>query len=258
MDTRGSHIRHLRAAEAQFRLATAARLAVTVGHQPLDLPIQWSHGRHVVSYSEVALSREEADFAAWSLQRSATFLMASAALEAIRATIANPKSHSDPKVASAYQIACLVRNAFAHRPFNPIWRIDPDCRNSRFEVAGVIQLDCTGLDSKPFDWRHYGGPLALLRLSQFVRSDLLGDSEEPEKVIPLPERVYYQQGDLILMKVDDIPADAVRVEVERLPGGRIPPRGDTLSAPQARSNELMEVPLPNTSLHLRVRFPARK
>jgi hypothetical protein len=42
MDDREMHLAHLRAAGGQFRLATAARLAVTMGHQPLDLPIQWS------------------------------------------------------------------------------------------------------------------------------------------------------------------------------------------------------------------------
>lgn len=220
MDTREIHVGYLRAAEAQFRLATAARLAVTMGHQPLDLPIQWTHGRHAVSYGEVALSREEADFAAWNLQRSATFLMASAALEAIRATIEKPKAHSDPKVVSAYQIARTIRNAFAHSPFNPIWRIDRDCRSSCFAIPDVMELDCTDLDCKPFDWRHYGGPLALLRLSQFVRRDLLGDNTVPDKIIPLPERVYYQQGDLILMKVPEIPADAV--PVVPLPDGSIP------------------------------------
>ena len=51
MDTREIHIGNLRAAEAQFRLATAARLAVTMGHQPLDLPIQWTHGNHAVTYA---------------------------------------------------------------------------------------------------------------------------------------------------------------------------------------------------------------
>lgn len=221
MTARDIHIRHLRAAEAQFRLATAARLAVTIGHQPLDLPIQWSHGRHVVSYSEVALSREEADFAAWNLQRSATFLMALTALEAIRGTVPNPKAHSDPLVVSAYQIARMIRNAFAHSPFNPVWRIDADCREQHFQVPGVIEFDTTGLDTTPFDWRHYGGPLALLRLSQFVRRQLLGDNQEPEKVIPLPKRVYYQQGDLILMRVDEIPPGAVPVEGLELPGGHV-------------------------------------
>lgn len=231
MELREIHIRYLRAAEAQFRLATAARLAVTMGHQPLDLPIQWSHGKHSVSYSEIALSQDEADFAAWNLQRSATFLMASAALEAIRDTIAKPKEHSDPRVVNAYQIARMIRNAFAHSPFNPIWSIDEDCQGKRFELEGVIELDCTDLDGKPFDWRHYGGLLALLGLSRFVRYNVLGDSKEREEVISLPERVYYQQGDLILVKVNELPADAKQVEVERLPDGGIPLGGGHLIYP---------------------------
>ncbi len=221
MDEREKHLEYLRAAEGQFRLSTAARLALTVGHQPLDLPIQWSHGRHVVNYSEIALSKEEADFAAWNLQRSATFLMASAALEAIRGTIENPKSNHDARVVNAYQIARMIRNAFSHSPFNPVWNIDQDCRDKRFELPNVIHLDCTGLHGKPFDWRHYGGPLAILMLSKFVRRDLLGDTKEPEQVIPMPQRVYHQQGDLILIKVDEIPADAVLVEAVELPGGGI-------------------------------------
>lgn len=222
MDAREIHARYLRAAEAQFRLATAARLAVTLGHQPLDLPIQWSHGKHQVNYSEIALGQEEADFAAWNLQRSGTFLMASAALEAIKATTQNPKTHADSRIANAYQIARMIRNAFSHSPFNPIWRIDRDCRDRDFEVPGVIRLDCTGLDGKPFDWRDYGGPLAILRLAWFVRKDLLGDINGLEEVVPLPERVYYQQGDLILMKVDEVPAGAVLVQSGdriELPGG---------------------------------------
>lgn len=234
MDARETHLGHLRAAEAQFRLATAVRLAVTMGQQPLDLPIEWSHGKHVVNYTEVAIAREEADFAAWNLQRSATFLMASAALEAIRATIPKPKSHTDPKVADAYQIARTIRNAFAHNPFNPIWRIDADCQTRRFGIADVIELDCTGLDGKLFDWRHYGGPLALLRLSQFVRKDILDDNRETEKIIPLPERVYYQQGDLILQKIDEIPPGAVRVPVEPLPDGSIPLGGGHVLRPVKR------------------------
>lgn len=222
MNAREIHARYLRAAEAQFRLATAARLAVTLGHQPLDLPIPWSHGKHQVNYSEIALGQEEADFAAWNLQRSGTFLMASAALEAIKATIQNPKAHADARIANAYQIARMIRNAFSHSPFDPIWRIDQDCRDRDFEVPSVIRLDCRGLDGKPFDWRDYGGPLAILRLAWFVRKDLLGGSSEPERVIPLPDRVYYQQGDLILTKIEEVPAGAVLVQSDdriELPGG---------------------------------------
>jgi len=221
MDAQETHKRHLRAADGQFRLATATRLAVTVGDQPLDLPVQWSRGKHVVCYSEIALSPDEADFAAWNLQRSATFLMASAILEAIRGTIPNPKSHADDQVVNAYQIARMIRNAFSHSPFNPVWSIDQNCRDRQFEIEGVIRLDCRALDGKPFHWRHYGGPLAILILSRFVRVRVLGDVDDAEKVIPLPQRVYYQQGDLILMKVHEIPADAIRIEEAELPDGAV-------------------------------------
>jgi hypothetical protein len=221
MDDRNMHLAHLRAAEGQFRLATAARLAVTMGHQPLDLPIQWSHGKHLVNYSEIALTKDEADFAAWNLQRSATFLMASAVLEAIRGTIQNPKSDADARVVNAHQVARMIRNAFSHNPFNPVWNIDQDCRDKLFELQTVIRLDCRELHGRAFDWRHYGGPLAILALSNFVRQKILGDDSDPKKIVPMPQRVYYQQGDLILMKVDEIPADATRVESAELPDGGI-------------------------------------
>jgi len=40
-------------------------------------------------------------------------------------------------------------------------------------------------------------------------------------VLPIPMTVVYQQGNLILRKVDEIPRDAVPVSVEPLPDGRI-------------------------------------
>jgi hypothetical protein len=33
-------------AELQFRLASAVRLATSLGTQPIDLPITWTHGNH--------------------------------------------------------------------------------------------------------------------------------------------------------------------------------------------------------------------
>jgi hypothetical protein len=127
--------------------------------------------------------------------------MASAALEAIRTVHPNPKTHGDADIVAAYQISRMVRNAFAHSPFAPIWRIDPDCKNQIFEIPGVIRLDTSGIDGVHFDWRHYGGPLALLSLAEFVRITILADPSPPSQVVPLPSRFYYQQGDLILERL---------------------------------------------------------
>lgn len=86
----------------------------------------------------------------------------------------------------AYQISRLVRNAFAHAPFSPTWSIDPDCR-------------------------HYGRTLALFGLCRFVRTEILKDVNAPRTVVPIPQNLIYQVGDLILRK-EEIPAGAVRVD----------------------------------------------
>jgi hypothetical protein len=212
MATHEEHIQRLLAAELQFRLASAVRLAVTTGRQPLDLPVLWSHGRHFVGYEETALRWDQAGYAAFFVHRSATYLMAAAMKDAFRATVPDPKSSPDERTRSAYQIARLVRNAFAHAPFSPTWSIDPDCRDTIFVIPDLITLDTTGLHGRQFDWRHYGGPLALFRLCQFVRIEILKDRAPGRRVVPSPDRVTYQQGDLILERVEEIPPGAVLLE----------------------------------------------
>lgn len=217
---REKHIGRLFSAELQFRLASAVRLATTRGVQPLDLPIEWTHGEHRARYEELALRQDQADYAADFLHRSATFLMAVAMKDAIRAVVADPKTSPDPSTRAAYQIARLIRNAFAHAPFAPVWSIDPDCQNTVFSVPDIITLDTTRLQGQPFDWRHYGGPLALFRLCQFVRTAILKHSPDPRTVVPLPASRVYQIGDLILTQVNGAPEDAVDVteEVRRSDG----------------------------------------
>jgi hypothetical protein len=193
-----THIDLLLAAELQFRLASAVRLAVATNNQPLDLPLEWSHGKHKISYKEVALREDQADFAAWNMHRSATFLMAVAMKDAIKAIFPDPKNAANSDVQAAYQISRLIRNAFAHNPFNPIWSIDPDCRNRVFEVRDVASFDTTDLQGVAFNWRHYGGPLAMLHLCRYVRFEILKDPKRTRQTITVPKDIYYQQGDLIL------------------------------------------------------------
>jgi hypothetical protein len=216
MDTQSEQIKKLFAAELQFRLASAVRLAVTMNAQPLDLPTEWSHGKHKVQYKEIALRKDQADYAAWHLQNSATFLMAVAIKDAIKVTISDPKNHSDKNVRDAYQIARLIRNAFAHSPFRPVWSIDKDCQNKIFEVEDIIRLDTKNLQGTTFDWRHYGGPLAILKLCQFVRFEILKDSgRKPiNRDIPDPETIYYQQGGLIIKKLNEIEVKNLNIQTE--------------------------------------------
>lgn len=208
MNNYSNQIEQLFAAEIQFRLASAVRLAVTLEKQPLDLPVKWTYGKHTVQYNEVALRKDQATYASTYLHRSATFLMAVAIKDVIKSIIHNPKNHSDANIRNTYQIARLIRNAFTHGPFHPTWSIDPDCQNVIFEVKDIIALNTKGLQGTPFDWRHYGGPLALLKLCQFVRFEILKDtSTRPlDRKIPKPKTVCYQQGDLILEEIKKLPS----------------------------------------------------
>ena len=234
MSDRENQIRQLFTAELQFRLASAVRLAVTGNRQPLDLPIEWTQGRHHIRYEEIALRQDQADYAACFLHRSSTYLMAVVVKDAVRAVVPDPKSSSDSNVRAAYQIARLIRNAFAHAPFSPTWSIDPDCRDQTFAIPDLIELNTAGLHGTAFDWRHYGGPLALLRLCKFVRIEILNDQSPPRKVVPIPSQRIYQQGDLILTTVDHISPQAVPIEMETRPDGGIELGGGHVLYPQER------------------------
>ncbi|MBI4903354.1 MAG: hypothetical protein HY820_06955 [Acidobacteria bacterium] len=183
-------------------------------------------------YGETALRQDQAEYAAHFLQRSATYLLAVAVKDAIRAAVSDPKASAESDVRAAYQIARVIRNAFAHAPLSPIWSIDSDCLNKTFEIADVVRSDTTGLHGKAFDWHDYGGPLALYRLAQFTRIQVLNDGPPPRKVLSIPTTVVYQQGNLILRRVDEIPRDAIPVTIARLPDGRIPLGGGYFLVPK--------------------------
>jgi hypothetical protein len=257
------HIQHLFAAELQFRLASAVPLATNMNQQPLDLPMEWTHGQHLVRYEEIALRQDQADYAAILIHRSVTYIMAVAIKDAIEAVTlglpkavrkqgsdikravrevipgvaAKPWTCSDDDVVAAYHIARLIRNAYAHAPFAPVWMIQRELEDTVFAIPDVIHLDTKGLHGTPFDWRHYGGPLAMFRFCRFIRVRVLGDQPTPRTAVPLPGNVIYQQGDLILRKIDGIPPEAVPVEIEPLPDGGIPLGGGHILHPGGKRHE---------------------
>lgn len=102
-----------------------------------------------------------------------------------------------------------------------MWSIDSDCQGKTFAVHNIMALDTTALHGVALDWRHYGGPLALLRLCRFVRFEILKDTVKPRSDVPSQTTSIIQVGDMILKKVDEIPPNATPVEVNRLPDRRV-------------------------------------
>ena len=209
-------ILELKIAELQFRLAAAVRLATTRRRQPLDVPTKWSHGKHLVTYEEIVLRKDQAGIAARYLEQTATYLMSLTIKESLKKIYGDPKNHANSNIVSAYQIARLVRNAFAHSPIRPRWSIDLDCKNKTFAIDDIISLNTNNLDRQQFDWRHYGGLLALFRLSKYVRIKLLKDTDTGKnRKIPKPKKEIIKQGNLILEQIDKIPEDAVKIDPAR-------------------------------------------
>lgn len=258
------HLYHLFDAELQFRLTAAVRIAVTGQRQPLDFPDIWTHGHVSARYEELALRQEQADYAAQLIQHSATLTMAVAVKDAIEAVVpALPdavrrngncilqavddaiKSSSvkpwgrlpEDQVATAYHISRLIRNAYAHAPFAPKWKINQHIQDITFKIRGVIELSTRELHGKRFDWRHYGGLLALYQLCRFTRLDILGDERRVRTNIPPRQRTLYQQGDLILEKVDAIPPDSVSVDPKKDPNGGIDLGSGHILHPRGKDDE---------------------
>lgn len=87
----------------------------------------------------------------------------------LQAIIPDRFRHPNPNIRCASWIARLIRNAFAHNPFAPVWKTYAECKNQTYNVNDVISLKTTGLNGKPVERLDYGGPLALLRLLDFVK-----------------------------------------------------------------------------------------
>lgn len=219
-------IHYLFLSELQFRLASAVRLATTMNRQPLDLPIEWSHGEQQIKYEEIALRQDQAECASEFLQLSCTYIMAVTVKEAIKYIVPSLPDNrnmnyeivintikkinnklwicSDEDVAMAYIIALLIRNAYTHDPISPSWLIHSKFKNSEFKIADIICLNTTELHGSPFNWQHYGGPLAMLRFSRFARINILRDVSKPHLggSFPSPKYKMYQKGNVILTEID--------------------------------------------------------
>lgn len=220
MDAREDHLARLKIAEHQFRLACTVHLAVLHERQTLDVPVEWSFGKHRVSYEDFGLRPDQVPLAASALEHTAMHVLCSTIRDVIVFLFPNTRHHADPQVVAAYQIARIIRNAFAHAMIAPVWSIDTDCTDKTFEIDGVISLNTTGLNGQPMQWQHYGGPLAIFRFGRFVREVFAQDPVDPNRRKPdFPSVEYRQIGRLVFSKVDGIPADAELVHLK--PGDTI-------------------------------------
>ena len=160
----------LATAEVQFKFALALETTVASGAHQFTYLDQFAWGKHAAARVDLALSKEQEELGAALIVHSATYVMAVQMDAAMQDVFPDRFRHSDPDVQAAAWIARLIRNSFAHNPLDPQWQVQPEARGKRYQVEDLIVLDTGGLEGKRVTREHYGGPLALLRLLQFVRA----------------------------------------------------------------------------------------
>jgi len=206
--TKEHHINLLKLAEQQFRLACIVRVHATLETMPLDAPISQSFGKHTTTWDEFGLRQDQVEYAAPMLEFVSTFVMSSTMRQAFAECVPNAKNDQKPELVAAYQIARLTRNAFSHHMLVPTWSIDQDCKDQLFEVKDVIRLDTSSLNGQPLQWEHYGGHLAIWRLSQWVRFNVLDDTPPAARALPQrPTIEVIKQGNLLARKIGELPSE---------------------------------------------------
>lgn len=169
-------------AELQFKLALAIQTTCHLSDRPdFNYLASFSYGKHTAEHGKLMLTKEQEAFASILLAHSTTYLCAVQIDSVLGEIVPNRFQATDPNIRSASWIVRLIRNAFTHNPFAPVWETYPECENQTYSVRDMISLETTGLNGKPVVRKDYGGPLALLRLLHFVKTLL---PAEPAASLP--------------------------------------------------------------------------
>lgn len=166
----------IKTAEMTYKLAHAIRLKCLTNDSntpTFDYLNTFSWGKHTATHENLSLSVKQEDYASSALLHCTTYTMLIQVDTALEKLIPNRFKHENSDIKTASCIARLIRNAFAHDPLYPSWLIDRKNKNKTYEIDGVISLSTIRLEGKKLSREQYGGPLALLRFSEYVRKNIL-------------------------------------------------------------------------------------
>ena len=170
-----SPIERIRLAQDFFRFAYSIGTPISVG-LILDLPIPgpFAWGQHTLKPEEFNLEPKVMALCGTILDRLAYRLLAMELDSALTQAFSGKDrlNHEDSFIRNASVVLRLVRNAVAHNVFDPVWKIDRNLRNRRITIEGVLTFDSSDLHNQPLNRFDFGGPIALLRLSELIVAKL--------------------------------------------------------------------------------------
>lgn len=160
--------------EKQFKFAIAVRMACNQTEENyLEYFDKFTFGSHTYNHSDLYLTPEDEKIATATLEHSTTHIMSVQLDSFLQRFVEKRFEHSDQELRTAALIVRQIRNAFAHDPFNPTWEVgQPEAKNKELKIDNVLTLDTRKINGKSMQQMDYGGPLAILKLSQFVREKI--------------------------------------------------------------------------------------
>jgi hypothetical protein len=163
----------LAVAELNYKFAIGISAAIVSSPTTISESLgSFSWGSYRLEASELELSKADELRGASIAEHVATFALMLQLDRVLQDGVPNRFSAADDMLRGASRIANLIRNAFAHDPFNPVWLIDRKLVGQVFDFSGLIVLDTGRLRGHPVRRRDFGGPIALLRMTQYCRAVL--------------------------------------------------------------------------------------
>lgn len=170
-------VERIRLAQDFFRFAYLVGSPISF-KLPVELPEPPSitvWGSQSLTADDLRLEPEVFAFCGTILERLAYRLLAMELDSALSQAFAHQDrlNHSDPFIRDASVVIRVIRNAVAHNVFSPVWKVDRKLRNKVIAIAGVLRFDTTNLHGNVLRRFDFGGPIALLRLSELVVARLV-------------------------------------------------------------------------------------
>lgn len=153
-------------AEILFKMAFAMHDSDPPKFNYLEF-FSWS--KHSCSKKDLELTSKEEELAIALFHHVAIYVFANQMDTYLQNSFNDRFTHSDNDLRNAAWIVRLIRNAFAHNPFYPQWQFYNECKNKTYAVKDIISLNTKNINGKIVNRYDYGGPLALLRLSEYIR-----------------------------------------------------------------------------------------
>lgn len=138
-------------------------------------------GRHALRPADFELKPERIDACARYQRLLGMQLLAIEMDSALKSTIPDRLDHSNPEVRNLSIVVWQLRNAFAHDPLSPVWRVNDPKYQMVFHVLSMPPLDLKLLNGQSVQRRHFGGPLALVKLVDLTLG-LIEPSSQPTEI----------------------------------------------------------------------------